>query len=202
VATAGVGLGIDFVGGVMGAINGAKGAPSLLIQIGAWVAGTLVPGLTGAGGTLLRGFTDMGGAIGKGMANAFVSFFQVGLNKMIDAIDSIKFDIKIPNPMGGSFNVGFPGAGIGHVKIPQMATGAWNLASDMLAMVHKGEMVVPAAPAAQLRNTWAGGAPSGGGGTTVHIIQVTLDGKQISEVVDRHQGTRFLLSGSSKARPT
>ena len=48
--------------------------------------------------------------------------------------------------------------------LPSFATGAWSLPADMVAQVHRGEMIVPAGPAAQIRDA----AASGGSGVQVH----------------------------------
>lgn len=47
--------------------------------------------------------------------------------------------------------------------LPSFAVGAWNLPSDMIAKVHKGEMIVPAGPADALRN-------GGGGSVTIYAM--------------------------------
>ena len=47
--------------------------------------------------------------------------------------------------------------------LPSFDTGAWSLPSDMIARVHRGEMIVPAGPAARIRD-----AAAGGGGVHVH----------------------------------
>jgi TP901 family phage tail tape measure protein len=136
--------------------------------------------------------------VSQGMWDGITTAFKSSINTIIDGWNKLKFGIPgfdLGPVHYGGFNLTMP-------PIKRLDVGAWNLASDMLAMVHKGEMVVPAAPAAQLRNTWAGGAQPSGSGNTTHIIQVMLDGKQVAETVDRHQGTRFLLSGSSKMRPS
>ena len=49
--------------------------------------------------------------------------------------------------------------------LPSFATGAWSLPSDMVAQVHRGEMIIPAGPAGQLRDAAASG---GLGGVHVH----------------------------------
>lgn len=46
--------------------------------------------------------------------------------------------------------------------------GAWSLPNDMIALVHQGEMIVPAGPAAAMRDALTGGG-SGSGGNTVHV---------------------------------
>lgn len=57
------------------------------------------------------------------------------------------------------------------------ATGAWSLPSDMIAQVHKGEMIIPAGPAAAIRAGGGGNAPSGGGdgGGDTHFHINALD---------------------------
>jgi TP901 family phage tail tape measure protein len=137
-------------------------------------------------------------AAAKGMWDGISDAFKASINRIIDGWNGLKFGIPgfdVGPVHYGGFNLTMP-------HIPRLDVGAWNLASDMLAMVHKGEMVIPAAPAAQLRNAWSGGASTAGGSDTTHHIQVMLDGKQVAEVVDRHQGTKYLLSGSSKMRPS
>jgi hypothetical protein len=52
--------------------------------------------------------------------------------------------------------------------LPSFATGAWNLPSDMVAQVHRGEMIVPAGPAARMRD-----AAGGGAGGDVHVHHAT-----------------------------
>jgi hypothetical protein len=49
--------------------------------------------------------------------------------------------------------------------IPSFAVGAWNLPRDMVAQVHRGEMIVPAGVAGGLRDALGGGA---GGGVTIN----------------------------------
>lgn len=44
--------------------------------------------------------------------------------------------------------------------IPGFAVGSWSVPSDMLAMIHQGEMIIPAAQAAQVRT--GGGSPGAG----------------------------------------
>lgn len=49
--------------------------------------------------------------------------------------------------------------------IPSYDVGSWNIPNDTLAMVHKGEMIIPAAQAAAVRSGASGG---GGGGITIN----------------------------------
>ena len=67
--------------------------------------------------------------------------------------------------------------------IPSFAVGAWSLPSDMVAQVHAGEMIVPAGPAAAMRNALGGaGAGSAGGGDVhshAHFNVTAMDGRDV-----------------------
>lgn len=99
---------------------------------------------------------------------------------------------------------GGPGSG-GSAQNPRaFAAGTVSVPYDMAAIVHQGEMIIPADTAQGLRDVWASpAAGAGAGGGDVHIhSHIYLDGKQIAESVEVRQGIRYLLSGSSRARPT
>jgi hypothetical protein len=58
--------------------------------------------------------------------------------------------------------------------LPSFDIGTWELPSDMIAKVHKGEMIVPAGPAAAWRGQLDGGPIGGGaGGGNVTVNQGT-----------------------------
>lgn len=66
--------------------------------------------------------------------------------------------------------------------LPSFAVGAWNLPSDMIAQVHAGEMIVPAAQAAQIRaGGGSGGGGGGGGGATFNIS--AMDGASVMAAI-------------------
>lgn len=91
---------------------------------------------------------------------AMVSIFEDLALKAIEALEKIAIE---------EVAVKLVGAGLG-LSIPGFAVGAWSLPSDTLAMVHKGEMIVPSGPAASLRDALSGG---GGGGASVAIHPTT-----------------------------
>jgi hypothetical protein len=70
--------------------------------------------------------------------------------------------------------------------LPAFEVGSWELPGDMIARVHKGEMVVPAGPAAAWRSALDGG-PLGAGGSHVTVNHAThfnvnaLDGASIKK---------------------
>ena len=47
--------------------------------------------------------------------------------------------------------------------VPSFDVGAWSVPADTLAMVHAGETIIPAGPAAAFRNAMSGGGNSGSG---------------------------------------
>jgi hypothetical protein len=158
-----------------------------------------------AGGTLLVALGNLGSAIGKTIGNALMGIMGGVINGVIDAINSFKIDFQGVDlgPLGKIAAFHWGGMNLQRFNVPTFATGAWELASNQLAMLHKGEMVVPAVPAQQLRQTWAqsAGSHSGSGGEYHIHTHIYLDGKQIAENVDKRQGLKFLLGGSSQNRP-
>lgn len=61
------------------------------------------------------------------------------------------------------------------------AAGSWSIPHDQIAVVHRREMIIPAAPAAAIRSgaasvTAAGVVPAGGGGATTYNIPVNVQG--------------------------
>jgi hypothetical protein len=73
--------------------------------------------------------------------------------------------------------------------LPSFASGAWSLPSDMVAQVHRGEMIVPAGPAALMRGM------AGGGGGAVHVHHATHFNVS---AMDSRDVKRF-FSGNGKA---
>ena len=74
--------------------------------------------------------------------------------------------------------------------LPSFATGAWSLPADMVAQVHRGEMIVPAGPAARLRDAASGGGAPGGGDVHVHhatnFAITAMDGRDVKRFLDGH----------------
>jgi hypothetical protein len=187
--------GVEWIGDLVGGLPGDLAG--ILTSITTWVTNT--------GPGLATTFGDMGTKIAKGFANAVAGPFIGAINLLIGAIDAIKFDVTLPSfsiPYVGTFGgqkFGWGGVNMGKLGVPTFASGAWNLPKDTLGMLHKGEMIIPERPASTFRSLMGG---SGGGGEQTHRINVMLDGRQVAEVVDRHQGTRYSLSGTSKFRPS
>ncbi|QBR71914.1 hypothetical protein CU048_12250 [Beijerinckiaceae bacterium] len=117
-------------------------------------------------------------------------------------------------PVMGPAAAGPAGAGMATVLgvaggMASFAKGSWELPRDMIAQVHKGEMIVPAGPAAAIRNGAGAGAGAdrgqGAGGSPVFNIHysaergTTMDtlrahsraiAKMVSEEVSRNRSLR------------
>lgn len=74
-------------------------------------------------------------------------------------------------------------------KVPSAAGGMWTVPSDMLAMVHKQESILPAGVAQPMRDFFAGGgaAAQGGGGDNYAIT---------IQAIDTQSGAQFLMNNS------
>ena len=77
------------------------------------------------------------------------------------------------------------------------AKGAWDVLFDQIAMIHKGEMVVPRKPAEQIRRGASGGGGSAPMYVTVHVHDAT-DPQRVGQVVvahlDRLERKRLMLA--------
>ena len=83
--------------------------------------------------------------------------------------------------------------------LPSFDAGAWSLPADMVAQVHRGEMIVPAAPAQAMRDA----AGRGGGGATVnhqtHFHVAAMDARDVSRFL-RGNGKAVLRSINDSVR--
>lgn len=107
--------------------------------------------------TIKKAFADLAQSIVLEITNKII---KQGINKMMDALFA-------QQSAGGASGGGGIGGGImsiigsmmgGGGGIPSFAVGAWNLPGDTLAMVHKGETIIPAAQAEKFRSGQFGGA--------------------------------------------
>lgn len=74
-------------------------------------------------------------------------------------------------------------------KVPSAAGGMWTVPSDMLAMVHKQESILPAGIAQPMRDFFSGGGAAGqGGGGDNYAITI--------QAIDTQSGAQFLMSNS------
>jgi hypothetical protein len=56
------------------------------------------------------------------------------------------------------------------IGLPKLDVGAWEIPSVMPALLHPGEMVVPAGPAQAFRSAVSGGSGAGAGGGSVQLV--------------------------------
>lgn len=80
-------------------------------------------------------------------------------NMLLKAVENSLKNAILAGPLGSVFT-GLAGA----IGLTGFASGSWELPHDMVAQVHKGEMIVPAGPAAAIRSGQMG---LGGGGAAV-----------------------------------
>lgn len=107
-----------------------------------------------------------------------------------DAVSQIPFIGYILAPAAAA--VAFAGtAAFG--SLLSFDVGAWELPHDMVAQVHKGEMIVPANFSDGLRSALGGSAngatAASGGDTHIHFTVQTLDSRSFGSVIDEHART-------------
>ena len=108
--------------------------------------------------TIKKAFADLANSIVLEITNKII---KQGINKMMDAL------FKSSGGSGGGSGGGMGSMGglfgtiMSGMGFPSFAVGAWNLPQDTMAMVHKGETILPAAQAEKFR------AGAYGGGMTV-----------------------------------
>lgn len=140
----------------------------------------LAQGITGAFMSWIHGTKSLGQAF----LELAVQIAEAVIQALI--LDAIMAALGLALPtagLGGLFSGLFGGGAVGapmNIIPPGFATGAWEIPNDMLAMVHKGEMVVPAAQAQQMR-----GGGFGGGVTFAPVIQA-LDASGVDRVLQKH----------------
>jgi hypothetical protein len=190
------------------AVEGSKWVAALVTALPGKLGdmmGAIVKWVSDEGPRIATAFWSMAQNIGESFANGIAGLFVGAINVMVKAIDAIRFDVRLPSvtvPFVGTFggqDFSWGGLGIGLLKVPTFDKGVLNIPRDTLAMVHKGEMVVPSAQAAALRGAW--GAPRPGGETSTHHTHIYLDGREIADAVELQQGKRWLLAGSTGYRP-
>jgi TP901 family phage tail tape measure protein len=165
-------------------------AVRLLVTLMTTLAGIVTGALTGAFNALVSVFNTIRSAI-DAAAKAIQGLID-NAKKAVDAVAAIpgvKLGADVAGNVGGA--VGGAGKGIGDVlgHLPHFAGGGIIQGSGpTLAMLHPPEAIIPLGA---MGNGTASPLPSGGGersGAQVHEthIHVHLDGRQITEVVERN----------------
>lgn len=146
-----------------------------LVGMAARAAGGFLAKIVGLGGDVIRTLLGIPGRVVGALVSAFVNVAKRVVSGFLGVITAIPG--KIAEILGGV------GDFIGGL-IPRFDVGALNIPHDMLAVVHKGEMIIPAAEAEAIRQGRSGlGSGGGGGGTaapaaagggvTVHVYNPT-----------------------------
>lgn len=146
-------------------------------QLWDFLTNTLIPGIVTWGPQIVGAALDLGGQLVSGFISGLGALPGQLADSITAAFQSIRIDV-------GPFHIsGLTGVTIDmpNVKLPGFAAGAWNLPHDMVAAVHAGEMVVPAATAGRIR---AGSAVLGATGATSAGGSGGRGGSPISIVVN------------------
>jgi TP901 family phage tail tape measure protein len=83
--------------------------------------------------------------------------------------------------------------------LPSFDVGSWSIPNDMEAVVHQGEMIIPAGPAAAIRS---GGFSSGSAGGDQYSITMNinaLDGANVANVLQSGTGQKVIISSVQNA---
>lgn len=134
------------IGWIVNVVQGAVTAGQRFLAAVVGMAGDVVATILGIPGKLLAGlvagFANLAGSVVKAFVNGLAS---------------------IPSAVGKLLGH-IPGVGlVGNVlgAIPHLQTGAENVPTDMIALIHQGEMVLPPDQAAVIRTAKATRAPAG-----------------------------------------
>jgi hypothetical protein len=133
-------------------------------------------GIDGELNSVLQSMLSKHQSWGQAMTKVFEDMAMKGveeIGKIALAEAAIGIGGLLGGPIGGTIGAA------GSALIPHFAVGAWELPGDTLGMVHKGEMIVPAGPAASLRDMLSGGGSIGGGGSVAIHPTVTLNHSSI-----------------------
>lgn len=199
---------IDFAGGLVEKFIGALMAlPGKVVEVimtiirnGPQIAADLAAAALKMGQDLVGGFINgLGGLPGK------------LLNAIKNAFRSIKFTI-------GPFTVSASGISINlpKIELPSFDVGSWRIPNDMIAAIHKDEMIIPADIAKRLRGEGGSGIGAlgktpaitrgrGGGEVTINIVNNYGAGSVRSDEdirrISREQAERARLLGYAVSGP-
>ena len=117
---------------------------------------------------------SLGGKIVSGIIGGLASFPGKLANTIGNAFRDLRVDIGPFHISGKGISIDLP-----KIELPSFAVGSPFIPQDMIAMIHQGEMIVPASAAAQIRSGSAvlgsgvsapfGGPGGGPGGPVVNV---------------------------------
>src|SRR6185437_11329895 len=105
---------------------------------------------------------------GQEMEQVFLSLATKAVEEL-GRIALAEAAVGIGGLLGGPVGAAIGGAGAAAIPswLPHFDVGAWELPSDTVAQVHQGEMIVPAGPAANLRDALSGAGGGNGGSVAI-----------------------------------
>ncbi len=186
----------SFVGGLIGHIGDALGAlggvlatviPAAFTAAFKFVTDSVIPflaNLTELWLTLPLRLAGLGLDIVRTIIGGLAGLAGQVASTVLNAFSSLHIDI-------GPFHISASGVSVDlpHIDVPHFATGTPYVPADMIAVIHKGEAVIPAA-----QNPYAGGAaPAASPGVT--IVGVSED--QIADMLNRRLYFKLQLRPSS-----
>lgn len=160
---------------------GNSGLSAILMQAAHWAAMQL--GMTSAteAGDTSRQATDAAAATATAAKAAAAGLAQISVDSKVAGAGAYAFAA----PAGPAAATAAAAAAMAEtmgfgasLAVPSFDVGAWNLPSNMLAMVHAGEMIIPAGPAGALRSAVSSG--SGGGGSGAPDVHLHLHANDVS----------------------
>lgn len=141
-----IGFGQSLVKGVTDATaNAAAAVADFIVRLPGILAGA-VPALISWGLDMVKAAGRVAGDIVKGLINGLGTLASDLIKALRSAFMSIKIDIGPFHIRGDRFWVDLP-----EIKLPGFDVGAWKVPKTMVAVVHKGEMIIPERMARILR---------------------------------------------------
>lgn len=163
--SAAVDMGGALLKGIMDSILGTGGqGKGILASIVDWVTKDLIPGFLDLAPKVLKAGADLAGSMGKGFANALVGLIEGAMNAMIRGLNSFQIHFggfDMPG-FGTVARVDWNGLGLSQIHLPRFDVGSKAITGTGMAVVHKGERILPARSA----------GPWGGGGLRVSVQYV------------------------------
>jgi hypothetical protein len=126
------------------------------------------------------------------MLSAFKSFCDSMVKTFMDAVEQMIMEWRVLQSMMSSMGGVFGGIGTAITGFLGFQSGAWNIPAVTPAILHPGEMVLPAPAAAAFRAAAVGGRPGPGashapGGSappqSFHFHISALDGADVQRVL-------------------
>ena len=141
---------------------------------------------------VLQGTQTIGGAFERMAGDMVISFIEAIAKMLVQwaafqAATATGFGAGLTNPFSGNGG-GFFGAAVGGIgSLLSFDTGTNYVPDDMVANIHKGEIIIPAGASQQIREGTA--SVGGGGATSVHFNVSAMDAKGVKAFFNQHGAT-------------